>query len=115
MALAAAYVIGLTSLVSSLAAARAAAEIVAQPLGILCHGETAERADFPADQHKNGLCVDYCCVGCLMPLAALPPPPTIEVPSPIAISQRVALVAPIVLSRASKAKSHRSRAPPSAA
>ncbi len=114
MALAAAYVIALTSLVSSLVAARAAAETVAQPLGILCHSETVEGADFPADQDNNRLCVD-CCVGCLMPLAALPPPPAVEVASPTAVSQRIALVSPIVLSLASKAKSHRSRAPPSAA
>jgi hypothetical protein len=115
MALAAAYIIGLTSLVSTFAAARAAAEMVAQPVGILCHGETAQRADFPADQHKSGLCVDYCCVGCLMPLAALPPPPTVEAPSPTTVSQRVVLVALIVLSPASKTKSNRSRAPPSVA
>ena len=115
MALAAAYVIALTSLVSSLAASRAATEMVAHPLGILCHGEAVEGADFPADQDNNGLCVDCCCVGCLMPLAALPQPPAVEVPSPTAVSQRVALIAPIVLSPASKAKSHRSRKPPSAA
>jgi hypothetical protein len=115
MALAAAYVIALTSLISSLAAARAAAETVAHPLGILCHGDTVEGADFPADQDNNGLCVDCCCVGCLMPLAALPPPPAVEVASPAAVSQRIALIAPIVLSLANKAKSHRSRAPPSAA
>jgi len=114
IALAAAYVIALTGWVSSLAAARAAAEMVAHPLGILCHGEAAEGPAFPADQDNNRLCVDCCCVGCLMPLAALPPPPAVAVPSPTAVSQRVALLAPIVLSPASKAKSHRSRAPPSA-
>jgi hypothetical protein len=112
MAVVAAYVIALTSLVSNLAAARAAAEMVAHPLGVLCHGQAVEGADFPADQHNNGLlCVD-CCAGCLMPLAALPPPSAVEVPSPAALSQRVPLIAPIVLSPASKTKSHRSRAPP---
>jgi len=112
MALAAAYVIALTSLASSFAAARAAAEMAAHPLGVLCHGEAGKGADFPTDQDNNGL---FCCVGCMMPLAALPPPPAVEVPSPIVVSQRVALIAPFVLSTASKAKSHRSRAPPSAA
>ena len=112
MALAAAYVIALASLVSSLATARAAAEAVAHPVAILCHGESVGGADVPAHQGNNGLCVD-CCTGCLFQLAALPSPPAVEVSSPTAVSQRIALVAPIVLSRASKAKSHRSRAPPS--
>jgi hypothetical protein len=53
MALAAAYVIALASLVSSLAAARAAAETVAHPPGSLCHSETVEGADVPA-QRRNG-------------------------------------------------------------
>jgi hypothetical protein len=114
MALAAAFVIALASLVSSLAAARAAAETVAQPPGVLCHSETLEGADVPAHQGSNGLCVD-CCVGCLIQLAALPSPPAVEVSSPTVVGQRIALVVPIILSRASKAKSHRSRAPPTVA
>lgn len=115
IALAAAYAIALSSLGASFSAARAAAEATINPLGILCHNALAgQPAPFTGGSNSK-ICVDCCCVGCLMPMAALPPPPANAAPSLHAISHRVAPVAIAALTGARAAKSHRSRAPPSGA
>jgi hypothetical protein len=90
IALAAAYAIALASLIASFGAGRAAAEAVAQPGGILCHGiVTGQPAPSP-DEGNNKICVDNCCVGCLMLMMALPPPPATAVAVPQASSRAVA-------------------------
>jgi len=112
VALLAAYAVALSSLVASFGAARAAAEGTFDPLGAICHHSSAAQSD-PLNDHSNGnTCIDCCCVGCLMPMAALPPPPAIAAPALHAISYRVAAVAMAALSGVRTAKSHRSRAPP---
>ncbi len=111
IALAAAYAIALSSLLASFGAARAAAEATVNPLGIVCHHAPGEQPS-PFNGQSNGTtCIDCCCVGCLMPMAALPPP-AIAVPSLVVISHRDAPVAMAALSGTGAAKSHRSRAPP---
>jgi hypothetical protein len=115
VALATAYAIALSSLLASFGAARAAAEATADPFGAICHHGLAGQPT-PLTGHRNGnICLDCCCVGCLMPMAALPPPPETAAPLLHAISYRVAPVALAALSGARPAKSHRSRAPPSGA
>jgi hypothetical protein len=112
VALATAYVVALSSLLSSFGAARAAAEAVAHPVGIFCHGAAPEGTTFPADRGNNGLCIDCCCAGCLTPLTALPPPAN-DLPPLRAVGYRVALPATAALAPARTAKAHRCRAPPS--
>jgi hypothetical protein len=114
-ALAAAYVIALSSLFASFGAARAAAETTANPYSVICHHDLAGQST-PADDGSNGnTCIDCCCVGCLMPMAALPPPPEIAAPVVVAVAYRFAPRVRTPLHGARTAKSNRSRAPPSGA
>jgi len=115
IAVAAAYAIALSSLVASFGAARAAAEATVNPFGVLCHNALAEQPSPLSGGTNSKICIDCCCVGCLMPMAALPPPPANAAPSLTAISYRVAPRAMAALSGTRPAKSHRSRAPPSGA
>lgn len=112
IALAAAYAIALSGLLASFGAARAAAEAASVPGGILCHTLIAgQQAPSPAeDTGKMG--ADCCCVGCMMPLAALPPAPASAAPVVQASIERVAPPVIAVLAGGREAKSHRSRAPP---
>jgi hypothetical protein len=71
IALVAAYAIALSSLLASGVAARAAAELVAQSGGILCHSDVAGQAAPASDENNNRICADYCCVGCLTLMAAV--------------------------------------------
>jgi hypothetical protein len=115
VALTAAYAIALSSLIASFGAARAAAETAAAPNLIICHTLLAgDEAPAPASDQSNH-CADNCCIGCVMLLAALPPPPTNAVGVPAAASQPLALPQTVVLDGGLKAKDHRSRAPPLAA
>jgi hypothetical protein len=112
IALATAYVVALSSLLASFGAARAAADGTFDPLGAICHHSSAGQS-VPLDRHSNGnVCIDCCCVGCLMPLAVLPPPPAIVLPSQATISHRLVPIAFIALGGTRTAKSNRSRAPP---
>jgi hypothetical protein len=111
-ALAAAYVIALSSLLASFGAARAAAETTANPFSVICHHGLAGQST-PADDGSNGnTCIDCCCIGCLMPMAALPPPPEIAAPVVVAVAYRFAARARAPLPTTRTARSHRSRAPP---
>ena len=111
VALFAAYAIALSSLLASFGAARAAAEAAAVPGGIICH-TVIDGQQTPSPAENNGkMCAD-CCVGCMMPMAALPPAPANTAPLAQASSYRVATPAIAALTGRSEAKSHRSRAPP---
>lgn len=114
VALAAAYAIALSGLIASFGAASAAAEAAAAPNGIICHtpvgGDEAPASGDTNSKH----CIDNCCVGCLMLLAAVPPPAKIA-SAPLSASQSVVPPQNIVLGGGFKTKDHRSRAPPQAA
>jgi hypothetical protein len=110
-ALAAAYVIALSSLLASFGAARAAAETTANPFSVICHHDLAGQST-PADDSNGNTCIDCCCVGCLMPMAALPAPPEIAAPVVVAVAYRFAARARAPLAGTRTARSHRSRAPP---
>jgi hypothetical protein len=116
VALAAAYAIALSSLIASFASASAAAEAATAPEGIIiCHTVVAgNKAPSPADQTNSKHCVDNCCIGCLMLMAAVPPPPAKIVRVPLSVSQTIAPPQNIVLVGGLQTKDHRSRAPPSA-
>ncbi len=117
IALAAAYAIALSSLIASFGAARAAADMAAHPGGVICHSVAAgKHAPASGKTSNNKTCADSCCAGCLMLMAALPPPPA-NAAAVHRYRQRVRSSAgDRRLSPAQPdAKSHRSRAPPSAA
>jgi hypothetical protein len=110
VALIAAYAIALSSLFASFATARAAAEAAAVPGGVICHTDVIGRQAPTSDQGK--VCVDDCCVGCLILTAALPPPPTKVIDRPQSASQVLPPPEITVLAAGTFTKSHRSRAPP---
>jgi hypothetical protein len=114
VALAAAYAIALASLIASFGAASAAAAAAA-PSGIICHTlVTGDEAPASGDTHTKH-CIDNCCIGCLMLLAAVPPPPAKITGAPLSAGQAVAPPRNIVLTGGLETKDHRSRAPPPAA
>jgi hypothetical protein len=117
VALAAAYAIALSSLIASFASASGAAEAASAPDGIIiCHTVVVgDETPSPADQTNSRHCVDNCCIGCLMLMAAVPPPPAKIVRVPLSVSQTIAPPQNIVLVGALETKDHRSRAPPPAA
>jgi len=114
VALATAYAIALASLIASFGAASAAAEAAAAPSGIICHtvvaGDQAPSSGGTNTKH----CIDNCCIGCLMLMAAVPPPAKLT-GAPLAASQSIAPPRNIVLVGWLQTKDHRSRAPPLAA
>jgi hypothetical protein len=114
IALVAAYTIALSSLLASYGAARAAAEAAGVPGGVICHTLVAgQQSPSPLSDQTNGkICVDNCCVGCLMLLAALLPPPEKLAGTPHSASETLTLPAIAVLAAGLETKSHRSRAPP---
>jgi len=114
VALAAAYAIALSGLIASFGAASAAAEAAAAANGIICHTPVGGDAAPASGDTNTKHCIDNCCVGCLMLLAAVPPPAKIT-GAPLAASQSVAPSQDIVLGGGLKTKDHRSRAPPQAA
>ena len=114
VALAAAYAIALSSLIASFASASAAAEAATAPDGIIiCHTVVVgDETPSPADQTNSKHCVDNCCIGCLILMAAVPPPAAKIVRAPLSASQPIAPPQNIVLGGSLKTKDHRSRAPP---
>jgi hypothetical protein len=117
VALAAAYAIALASLIASFASASAAAEAATAPDGIIiCHTVVAgDETPSPADQTNGKHCIDNCCIGCLMLMAAVPAPPAKIAAAPLSASRSIAPPQSIVLVGVLQTKDHRSRAPPLAA
>jgi hypothetical protein len=112
IAVAAAYAIALSGLIASFNAVRIAASAADPLASVIC-----ERAQFgnPAPGDDHGDLGKSCCVGCLIQLGAVPPPPTVSVSIEQSAGELLAL--PIVIDFRSdpQTKSHRSRAPPQSA
>jgi hypothetical protein len=115
VALAAAYAIALASLIASFGAASTAAAAAAAPNGIICHTLVAGDQTPSSGDTNSKHCADNCCIGCLMLIAAMPPPPAKIIGAPLSASQAVIRPENIVLSGGLQTKDHRSRAPPLAA
>jgi hypothetical protein len=112
IALLAAYAIALSGLIASFGAASAAAtDVFANPGGILCHN-TGGQSSPSSDETNNKICADCCGVGCLMLMAALPPPPANGFAVRLTASPIVHTLTVAALAGTPSAKSHRSRAPP---
>ena len=110
VAIAAAYLVALSAVIANFAAARMAAEAIADPLGVICHTGNIGAPSPSGDQNDAGHCIDNCSA-CCFAFAALPPAPAplhgIALPIPAAMP----LAAPVIIGRLAS-KSHRSRAPP---
>jgi hypothetical protein len=116
VALVAAYAIALSSLIASFGAARAAADAATTPAGIICHTVAPDQqSPSPASDRSDRHCIDNCCIGCLMLMAAVPSPPAKITGAPFSASQTVAPPQNIVLVGVLQTQDHRSRAPPPAA
>ena len=111
VALAAACAIALSGLMTSSAAAQAAAEAINQPDGVICHGNGAERPAPVPEENSNKICIASCCIGCLS-IAAAVPPPVMTAAVPRSLSQRPALFSLFVLAAGTDFNAHRSRGPP---
>ena len=111
VALIAAYAIALSGLMASLAAAQAAAEAIHPSEGILCHSSPTEQPAPRSDDSNGKVCVELCCVGCLV-MTATAPPQTLVVEVPHSLSHRVATPRRLFLVADAEFSSHRSRGPP---
>jgi|SRR5579883_679306 len=114
VALGAAYLVALAGVLAAFGAARVAAEAAAAPAGIVCHTTLPGEPAPAPDQGTSHSCLDTCCLGCLsLGVGLTPPGATISRPEGVAAAQlplrTVDFAAPCT------SKSHRSRAPPSAA
>jgi hypothetical protein len=115
VALAAAYAIALSSMIASFGAASAAADTAAAPSGIICHTlVTGHQAPSSGDTNTKH-CIDNCCIGCPMLMAAVPLPPAKITGAPLSAGQSIAPPQNIALIGGPETKDHRSRAPPLAA
>jgi hypothetical protein len=112
VALFAAYAIALSGLLASFTAAHAAAAAAGTPGAIICHTLVTGEAPVPAGDQNNGDHCANCCVGCLMLMAALPPPPVTVTGAPQAAGRPLPPPAVALAAAGPVTKSHRSRAPP---
>jgi hypothetical protein len=113
IALAAAYAIALSSVITNFSAAQAAAETTNQLDGVLCHSSVAEQPAPRSDESNGKICVDWCCVGCLTMATAVPSPmPAAALPH--SLSQRLTPLVRVVLAGSTDFNAHRSRGPPPA-
>jgi hypothetical protein len=113
IALTAAYALALGGLLASWAAGSAAALAAAAPATVICHSDgTGEAA--PSQNHDGSghVCVDSCCVGCVLLTAALPPPPIKAIGAPQSAVRPLAPTPALAVSAGNSARSHQSRAPP---
>jgi hypothetical protein len=110
VAIAAAYIIALSTALASFAAARSAAAAVVDPLGVICHTGIPGAPQPSGDEGNAQHCIDNCSAGCFT-LAALPPPPATFLLAPLLVPAAAPFAAPVLIGRID-AKSHRSRAPP---
>ena len=112
IALAAAYAIALSSLIVSFGVTRAA---LAAPGTITCHGDAGGTSAPTGSAPDGKLCDASCCTGCLMLVAALPPPPAKITGARPSAGEPLTLTAVVTFRAAAYTSSHRSRAPPRAA
>lgn len=112
VALVAAYALVISSFIASFSVASAAAEQALNPSIPICHHDASGQLDPVQGHSDSGGCGDCgCCIGCLMPLAALPAPAA-AVPRQEVTSLSIAAVGVAFVSGARTVKSHRARAPP---
>jgi hypothetical protein len=112
IALVAAYAIALAGLLANFGGAQMAAAAAAQTGGVICHSDLAGSPGHFPDGGTSDVCADSCCTGCLMLVAALPPPPVTAVAFAPSASERIVPPAVTAFVASPQTESHRSRAPP---
>jgi hypothetical protein len=112
VALVAAYAIALSGLLANFTAAHAAIQTANSPIGIICHTLQIDQQVPAHDQGSDQACAANCCIGCLMLMAALPPPPVTVTGALQTAGVLLSLPAADAVAAVSETKSHRSRAPP---
>jgi hypothetical protein len=112
VALAAAYAIALAGLLANFGGAQTAAAAAAQPGAVICHTDFAGDPAPSPDSGTGHACADDCCTGCLMLVAALPPPPIVAITLTVSAGERMAPPAVAAFVASPHTKSYRSRAPP---
>ncbi len=112
VALVAAYAIALGGLFANLAAASAAATAATGSGTVTCHSHSAAEPSPTQNDNNASICIDCCCVGCLMLMAALPPPPLKAAGAPQSAATRLALPPVAAVPAGNSTRSHQSRAPP---
>jgi hypothetical protein len=111
VALAAAYAIALSGLMTSLAGAQAAqAKATAQPEVIICHSSLADQSVPATPDSNNNLCAKSC-VGCITSLAMAIAPTISAVRPSQSVIKRLDLPTRVI-QIASAINAHRSRGPP---
>jgi len=112
VALAAAYAIALSGIIANFGVGRAAAAEAGASATVTCHTEIAGDPS-PTGGADNGKpCGESCCVGCLTPMATLPPPLAKASGAPQSARQILPARAVAGLALRPQTKSHQSRAPP---
>jgi hypothetical protein len=112
VALAAAYAIALSGIIANFGAGRTAAADSGVNGAVTCHTEIAGDLTPSGGQDDGKACADLCCTGCLMLMAALPPPPAKAVGAPQSPGQILPMRAAAGSVFSPETKSHQSRAPP---
>jgi hypothetical protein len=112
VALVAAYAIALSGLIASFNAVRIAVAEANSSNIVIC--QQAQLGN-PAPGSELGDLGKSCCDGCLIQLAAVPPPPTASIAVEQSEGQVLALPAVVAFRSDPQARSHRSRAPPQSA
>jgi hypothetical protein len=112
VALAAAYAIALSGIIANFGAGRAAAAEFSLPGAVTCHTDVAGDPTPTGGQDHGKACADSCCIGCLMLMAALPPPPTKAIGAPQSSGQILPMRAVTGSVFSQQTKTHQSRAPP---
>jgi hypothetical protein len=111
IALVAAYALALGGIFASGAAAGAAALAADGAATVTCHSDAAG-GPAPSQNDGSHVCVDACCVGCVLLVAALPPPPVKAIGAPQSAARPLAQTASLAVHAASSTRAHQSRAPP---
>jgi hypothetical protein len=111
IALVAAYVIALASLVAGFGAAAAAIETLDRGYGVLCHSDGAEGLPSAPHESDGPICLKSC-IGCISSLATGMPPTVAPAGPPRLSFKRLDAPAPAVIPAGAKSKAHRSRGPP---
>jgi hypothetical protein len=112
VALAAAYAIALSGIIANFGVGRAAAAESGTPGTVTCHTEIAGEPPPAGGEDNDRICSNSCCIGCLMPTAALPPPSANAAGAPQSARQILPARAVVGLPLGPQTKSHQSRAPP---
>jgi hypothetical protein len=115
IALAAAYALALGALFASWAVSNTAALSAAGLAAVICHNDGAGEPAPGQNHDSDTVCVDSCCVGCVLLMATLPPPPVKAIGVPQSAARPLPPTPARAVSAGSSTRSHQSRAPPQTA